>query len=88
MPRKHSRKKNLNSYLRSSPQYLSGGTAESYPLSSDARTVYLGSIAFVYEKIKIKITDTAYATSIAYMSGSTNPSAKAAASTASSTLPR
>lgn len=59
-----------------SPQYLPGGTAESYPLlSGDARTVYPCSTAFVYEKIKIKITDTTCATSIAYMSGSANPSA-------------
>ena len=58
------------------PQYLSGGTAESYPLQSvDARTVYPGSTAFVYEKIKIRITEHTYATSIVYMSGSANPSA-------------
>ncbi|MCZ0862078.1 hypothetical protein [Methanocorpusculum vombati] len=58
-----------------SPQYLSGGTAESYPLNGDARLVYPGNTAFVYEKIKIQITASAYATSIAYMSGSANPSA-------------
>ncbi|MDE2519087.1 MAG: hypothetical protein O0W93_06705 [Methanocorpusculum sp.] len=59
-----------------SPQYLSGGTAASYPLTSgDARTVYPGSTAFVYEKIKIKITETTYATSLSYMSGSANPTA-------------
>ncbi|MDR0980275.1 MAG: hypothetical protein LBL85_00540 [Methanocalculaceae archaeon] len=53
------------------PQYLSGGTADSYPLtSSDARTVYPGSTAFVYEKIRINITeDGRTATSISYMSG-------------------
>lgn len=50
------------------PQYLSGGTAKSYLLSGDAPTIYPGSTAFVYEKIKIKITDNpeTYATSLTY----------------------
>lgn len=57
------------------PQYITGGTPQHYPISGDVRTVYPESTAFVYEKIKIQITgDGKTATSIAYMSGSANPS--------------
>ncbi len=57
-----------------SPIYISGGTPQSYPISGDAREVYPGNTVFVYEKIRIKITESKYATSIAYMSGAANPS--------------
>ncbi|MDV0442848.1 hypothetical protein [Methanorbis rubei] len=57
------------------PQYLTGGPTEAYPISGDAREVYPGDTAFVYEKIRINIAPGQYATSIAYMSGSASPSA-------------
>ena len=55
------------------PTYISSGPHDKYPVAGNIRNISAGDSAFIYEQIRIKITDNKFATSIAKYSGSATP---------------